>query len=158
MTDTRLPDAWLINPTLDKLSHGAWRLFTRALMFCNQQGTDGQIEEVCMRYIYPWGDWSDFVKELIEIGWMERTEFGFVIPGWEEKGQSTAAQVELYRENSRERQRRSREKRKGSKGRQHTGDITRDVGQDTLGQDTLGQATYEETVWPQVKGVEHRER
>ena len=151
MTDTRLPDKWLLNPALDKLSHGAWRLFTRALMFCNQQGTDGEIERLYMHHVYPWGDYSDFVKELVRIGWMEITDDAFVIPGWEEKGQSSAAQVEHWRAQSRERQQRSRDKKKSSTAAQATGDVTRDVGQDRTGQDRSGQAKYEETIWPEVR-------
>jgi hypothetical protein len=151
MTDTRLPDKWLLNPDLDNLSHGAWRLFTRALMFCNQQGTDGEILALYMRHIYPWGEYSDYVQELAVIGWMEITDKGFVIPGWQEKGQSTAAQVEHWLAQSRERQQRSRDKKKGSTAPQPTGDVTRDVGQDRSGQDRSGQAKYEETIWPEVR-------
>jgi hypothetical protein len=43
MTDARLPDKWLLSPTLDALSHPAWRVWARALMWCNQQGADDEI-------------------------------------------------------------------------------------------------------------------
>ena len=115
-------------------------------MFCNQQGTDGQIEGIYMRYVYPWGDASGFLSELIEIGWMEPTETGFVIPGWEDKGQATAAQVELWRENQRLRQQKHRQKTKQATGRGATRDVTRDVGQDRSGQDNYGEVS-----WPEVR-------
>jgi hypothetical protein len=150
MTDTRLPDKWLLNPTLDKLSDGAWRVLTRALMFCNQQGTDGEIESVYMKYVYPWGDFSSYADELVEIGWLVPFENGFRIPGWEAKGQATAAQVELWLENQRLRQRKHRRKTKQATGRGATRDVTRDVGQDRSGQDRSGQDNYGEVSWPEV--------
>ena len=149
MTDTRLPDHWLLNPTLDKLSDGAWRVLTRALMWCNQQGTDGEIESLYMRYLYPFDDPSDYLAELVDIGWLERTEKGFLIPDWEGKGQATAAQVATWRENARLRQRRSREKKRASQSQLVTGEVTRDVGQEQE-QDRTGQDYYGGTSWPTV--------
>lgn len=151
MTDSRLPDSWLLNPVLDKFSHEAWRLFTRALMFCNQQGTDGEIESLYLRHIWPWGDSSPFILELIDSGWLEQTDAGFVIPGWEDKGQSPASQVAAYREKARIRQQKSRANKKASEMRAVTSDVTRDVGEERTGHDRKGQDTYEESLWPEVK-------
>lgn len=151
MTDTRLPDHWLLNPTLDKFSHEAWRLFTRALMYCNQQGTDGEIETLYMKYVWPYGDPSEHVLELLETGWLMGTERGFVIPDWEGKGQSPASQVLAYKENARLRQQKSREKRKSSDSEAVTSDVARDVGQARSGQDRSGQAIYQEAPWPEVR-------
>ena len=151
MTDTRLPDAWLLNPALDKFSHEAWRLFTRALMFCNQQGTDGEIESLYMRHIWPWGDPSTYVFELIDSGWLQQTGKGFVIPDWEAKGQSPASQVAAYREKARLRQQKSRSNKRGSHEASVTSDVTRDVGQERSGHDRSGQDNYEEVPWPEVR-------
>ena len=151
MTDSRLPDSWLLNPALDKFSHEAWRLFTRALMFCNQQGTDGEIDTLYMRHIWPWGDSSPYVLELIDSGWLEQTEAGFVIPDWEDKGQSPAAQVAAYRAKARLRQQKSRSNRKTPEAGPVTRDVTRDVGQERSGQDRSGQASYQEVSWPEVR-------
>lgn len=151
MTDSRLPDSWLLNPVLDKFSHEAWRLLTRALMFCNQQGTDGEIESLYLRHIWPWGDSSPYVMELIDSGWLEQTDAGFVIPGWEDKGQSPASQVAVYREKARLRQQKSRTTRRAAETRAVTSDVTRDVGQERTGQDTTGQANYKEASWPEIR-------
>ena len=151
MTDSRLPDSWLLNPTLDKLSHEAWRFFTRALMYCNQQGTDGEIETLYLRYVWPYGDPSEHLLELLESGWLVETENGFLIPEWVAKGQSLASEVEANKENNRLRQKRSREKKRASENRSVTRDVTRDVGQDRRGQDTTGEANYEEAPWPEIR-------
>jgi len=111
MTDTRLPDSRLLNPALDKLSHEAWRLFTRALMFCNQQGTDGEIDPLYVRYIWPYGDASEPVDELLASGWFERKGELLLIPDWQAKGQSMADEVEAQRARKRKSSRRhSRQK------------------------------------------------
>ena len=151
MTDARLPDTWLLNPTLDKLSHEAWRFLTRALMYCNQQGTDGEIESLYLRYVWPYGDPSEHLLELIETGWLVETENGFLIPDWAAKGQSLASEVEARRENNRLRQKNLRQKKGTSQNRSVTRDVTRDVGQERAGQDTTGQSNYEEVPWPEIR-------
>ena len=155
MTDSRLPDSWLLNPVLDKFSHEAWRLLTRALMFCNQQGTDGEIELLYLRHIWPWGDSSPYVMELIESGWLEQTDAGFVIPDWEDKGQSPASQVAVYREKARLRQQKSRTTKRASETRAVTSDVTRDVTRDvgkaTQGSATHGEASEMRESWPVVE-------
>jgi len=150
MTDTRLPDKWLLNPTLDTLSDGAWRVLTRALIWCNQQGTDGDLPSMYMRYVYPWSDPSEYVLELLNIGWLEETETGFVIPDWEGKGQSLAAHVEAKRETNRLRQQNHRAKRKSPQAESVTNDVTRDVGQERTGQVRTGEDNYEKGTWPEV--------
>lgn len=130
MTDTRLPDHWPLNPTLDKLSDGAWRVFTRTLMFCNQQGTDGEIESLYLRYIYPWSDPEPLLRGLVNIGWLEKTEMGYRVPDWEGKGEANAAEVAAWRENNRLRQQRRRAREKGPQSQVVTPDVTRDVEQE----------------------------
>jgi hypothetical protein len=44
MTDTRLPSRWLLDPTYNALSDGAWRTFTRLLMWSVDARTDGVIQ------------------------------------------------------------------------------------------------------------------
>ena len=155
MTDSRLPDSWLLNPTLDSFSDGAWRLFTRALMFCNQQGTDGDIKSLYMRHIWPWDEPEPYVSELVHSGWLEQTPTGFRIPDWEDKGQSPASQVAEYREKARLRKHKYRSSKKspetGSVPSDGTRDGTRDVGQERSGQDRLGQDSYVEVSWPEVR-------
>ena len=149
MTDTRLPEQWLFNPTMDKLSDGAWRVWTRALIWCNSQGTDGDIPSLYIKYTYPWGDPSEYVLELLDVGLLEQTENGFVILDWVRMGQSPASQVAAYKEKNRLRQQQSRERKRTQQTESVTDDVTRDVGQDT--QDTLGQANYGKATWPKVQ-------
>ena len=63
--------------------------------------------------------------------------------------QAPAAQVELWRANARDRQRRSRESKKKPQSASVTSDVTRDLG---LEQDRnrTGQAKYREIDWPEV--------
>lgn len=151
MTDSRLPDEWLLNPVLDKFSHEAWRLFTRALMFCNQQGTDGEIDPLYVRYIWPYGDPSEPVDELLASGWFERKGDLLVIPDWQAKGQSTADEVEARRARKRKNAQDSRDKKKASQSSSVGGDVSGDVGQDRPGQDRKGQDSYSGVSWPEVR-------
>jgi len=151
MTDSRLPDTWLLNPVLDKFSHEAWRLFTRALMFCNQQGTDGEIDPLYIRHIWPYGDPSEPVDELLASGWFERRGSGLMIPEWEAKGQSTADEVEARRARKRKNAQTFRDKKKVSQTPSITGDVSGDVGQERRGKDRLGQDSYVKVSWPEVR-------
>ena len=147
MTDTRLPEQWLLNRDLDKLSHPAWRLLTRALMYCNSQGTDGEIDEIYRRYVFPWGDPSAEIEEIVAIGWMVKTSEGYQIPDWEGRGQSTAAEMAEYREKARAKQKRYRQARKELRTTPVTSDVTGYVGKDRH-KDRQGQASYTENSWP----------
>jgi hypothetical protein len=148
VTDSRLPEHWLLSPKMLELSDGAWRVFTNALMWCNSQGTDGDLPARYLKYTYPVGDPSEYVLELLDAGLFEETENGFVIPNWVEMGQSSAEQVAAYRENARLRQQKSREKRKTSQTLSVTDDITRDIGQERTGQERTGQDNYGNASWP----------
>ena len=155
MTDSRLPEQWLLNRDLDRLSDGAWRLFTRALMYCNSQGTDGQIDNIYLRYIYPWlEDPLPLIQEIVDVGWMIRTESGFAIPDWEGKGQTTAAQMAEYKEKNRLKQQRTREKKKAAGSLSVPGDVPGDIPGD-VGQarhkDRTGEASDMNVSWPVVR-------
>jgi hypothetical protein len=151
MTDSRLPEQWLLNPKMLELSDGAWRVFTNALMWCNSQGTDGDLPARYVKYTYPTGDPSEYVLELLDVGLLEQTEKGFMIPDWEGIGQSPAAQVAAYKENSRLRQQKSRDKKKSLQFASVTGDVTRDVGKATQGTDRQGEASDINVSWPVVE-------
>lgn len=155
MTDSRLPEQWLLSPKMLELSDAAWRVFTNALMWCNSQGTDGDLPSRYVKYTYPTGDPSEYVLELLEVGLLEQTEEGFVIPDWEGLGQSPASQVAAYRENNKLRQQKAREKKKTAQTGPVTGDVTRDVTRDvgkaTQGSATHGKASAEGVSWPVVE-------
>lgn len=151
MTDTRLPEQWLLHRELDKLSHSAWRVLTRALMYCNSQGTDGEIEEIYLRHIYPWSDDpTPHLVEIVDIGWMIRTSTGYLIPDWEKKGQTTAAEMAEAREKNRLKQRRTRDKNKALREAYVSGDVPGDVGQARL-KDREGEASDMSVSWPVVQ-------
>lgn len=155
MTDTRLPEQWLLNQDLDKLSDTAWRIFTRALMYCNSQGTDGRVDHLYLRYVHLGeDDPTPYLDEIVRIGWMVRTESGYSIPDWEGKGQSTAAQMAEYREKNRLKAQRSRNRQKASKSVFATGDATSgatsDVGE-ARQQDRHGEASDMRVSWTAIE-------
>jgi hypothetical protein len=120
-------------------------------MFCNQQGTDGEIDTLYLSSIYPWGDPSPYLQEIIAIGWLKKTDTGYLVPDWDAKGQSTAAEVADYHEKSRTKQKRYREKSKSSRLIPVTGavtdDVIGDVGEARL-QARQGEARTEQVSWP----------
>lgn len=138
-----------------ELSDGAWRVFTNALMWCNSQGTDGDLPARYVKYTYPTGDPSEYVLELLDVGLLKQTEKGFVIPDWENLGQSPASQVAAYREKNKLRQQKAREKKKAAQTAAVTGDttrdVTRDVGKATQGLARHGKASETEVSWPVVE-------
>lgn len=115
MTDARLRGAWLGRLRFDSLSDAAWRVFTSALMWSAEQGTDGMIPARYLRQLHPDGEQPGAFQELTEAGIWEPAEAGgYQMVGWgADLGQSTAAEVLRYRENARERQQRRRERLKG---------------------------------------------
>jgi hypothetical protein len=66
-------------------------------------------------------------------------------------GQSPASQVAAYRENSRLRQQKSREKKKAIQVGSVASDVTRDVGKAKQGSDTQGEASDRRVPWPVIE-------
>lgn len=109
MADARLRGAWLGKMRFDDLSDTAWRVFTSALMWSVEQGTDGVIPSRYLKQLHPDGEQPSAIDDLVTAGIAERTDKGLELIDWAgELGQSTAAQVEEYKRNARERQRRRR--------------------------------------------------
>lgn len=144
--DARLRSEWLGRMRFDNLTETAWRVFTGALMWSVANETDGRIPGRYTKYLHPDGDQPVAFAELVEAGiWAPIDGDGFQLVDWDgELGQSTAAEVQAYRENARERQRRYRERAQERKSgastapaadppnepaatRDKTGDVTRDV-------------------------------
>jgi hypothetical protein len=119
-------------------------------MYCNQQETDGEIDDLYLRYVYPFGDVTPFLGELEAIGRLERSETGWVIPDWEAQGQSTALQMAGYRENNRKRQQTFRQKNKPPREEPVTRDLTGDVGE-ARPKARQGEARIEGLSWPVVE-------
>lgn len=109
-------------------------------MWCNGQGTDGSIPARYTKYLHPDGDDQSAFDELEHAGIWSRTDDAYVLVGWStELRQSTAAEVQHYREASRLRQKAYRDRRRGANaGESHspvvdsvtTHDVTRDQNRD----------------------------
>lgn len=146
MTDARLPGRWLMNMKIAALSDRAWRVFTSALMWSNEQGTDGRIPPLALRFLYPADIPASVIDELVNAELAERRQDGgFDVRDWA-KTQSAAAEVEHQRERNRTKVRAHRERRKSA---DVTGAVTGDVtgyepghtprtGKDRQGQDRRG--------------------
>ncbi len=132
MTDSRLPGRWLTDIKFQTLSDRAWRTWCGALLWSNEQGTDGAIPSLAMKYLHPNGVDDATRLELIEAKLWRHTKAGIQVVDWAgSTGQSAAADIAAQRENNRMRQRKHRQK--------VTRDVTRDVTGESLGQDRTGE-------------------
>jgi hypothetical protein len=126
VVDTRLRGEWLHTPRFDDLSNEAWRLFTLAMMWSNEQGTDGVVPVRYLKVLHPSVD-PERISELETAGLVDITDEEIRFGEWSrDLGQSTAQEVEGRRENARKRQREWRE-RQAVKSGSETDDVTRDV-------------------------------
>lgn len=111
MTDARLRSEWHGSLRFDDLSDVAWRVFTGALMWSNEHGTDGFIPTRYVSRLHPDGHQPNAVQELVSREFWEPTETGYQLLGWVGVlGQSTAETVEGYRAMARNRMRNHRRK------------------------------------------------
>lgn len=135
MTDARLRGEWFGMMRYEQLSDAAWRVFTSALMFSAQNGTDGYIPFPFFHKLHPYGAKPDALAELESASIWSKTDDGYQLHSWDgELGQSTAAQVETYKENARTRQRKFREKERQKLEKANSRDtVTRDVTRDVTG-------------------------
>jgi hypothetical protein len=144
MPDTRLPERWLLDVALVELSPSAWQFFTTALMYCNAQGTDGFVREGAFRFL-PRAPSDQDLAAVVATGRLERVEGGYQFRDWTgELGQSSAAAIEIKREQNRTRQQTYRDRHKRAvKGARGTRDVTeavaRDVTRDVQGEDRQGE-------------------
>lgn len=145
MTDSRLRGEWLNSMKFDDLSDVAWRVFTGALMWCNENGTDGFVPTRYLKMLHPDGTRADAYAELVSASLWEQLPSGYRLQGWSGAlGQSTANEVETYKANARERQQRWRDREREKKAkrvgftdsprdvtRYETSDVTENVGTGT---------------------------
>ena len=150
MTDAHLPGRWLNDPTLDILGDQAWRIHTNALMWSNEQGTDGFIPRRTLRLLHVLGVQLAAVEELTQAKLWAKAGSDYQILDWA-KSQSLAVDVDWQRERNRTNQKALREReRDKSKSRRPTstfegavsGDVSGDVREDTVVQDSQVQAKY----------------
>lgn len=136
MTDARLPGRWLVSPAFRALSDKAWRCLTEALMYCNEAGTDGVLEEASYPLVRHSTDPAT-LDELKRAGLIIIGSTYLALPDWDTKlGQSTAEAVERQRAFNRDRQKRARER---ARSKAEAESVTRDKPRESLGQDRTGQ-------------------
>lgn len=154
VVDARLPERWLLDERMYGLSDSAWRLFTGALMWCNQQQTDGVLTTRAYRFMYPDVVTEDMVAELVSEELWRTTSTGFVVADWTVT-QTAAADLAARREKSRRTTKESRAKAQErptsatTEAAEHvtehvtghlTGHVTgHDLGKDRPGQGRTGQ-------------------
>lgn len=146
MTDGRIPGKWMNEPRFIEMDVDAWCVFTKAIAWSNEAGTDGFIKWRYLSLLHPAGDHPSANAELVELGLWAKTPTGYQLLDWDKPahqgglGQSTAEQVRTAKDVNRKRQQRFRE-RKAAEQAAATGDVTRyvtrpetgDVGQDRTG-------------------------
>lgn len=143
MADTRLPDRWLLDKRMRTLSDAQWRLFTTALMYCNQQETDGAFDDDDLRML-PVDAPEAGIAALVDRNLVDRVGNHYQFVEWDgDLGQTTSAELDARREKNREKQRRFRERNKPRVTGDVTGDVTgyvtRGVGEDRQGEARQGQ-------------------
>lgn len=115
MVDARLPAGWLGSIRIDGLSDRAFRILAGALMWCNGHGTDGSVPTRYTKYLHPDGDDPAAFEELERAGLWKHVDDGYQIVGWATAlRQSTAEEVERYREGARRRQKEYRDRQRAT--------------------------------------------
>jgi hypothetical protein len=138
MVDARIKGEWLGTMRFDDLSDTAWRVFTSALMWSVENGTDGTIPTRYLRRLHPNGEQPVAFEQLAVADLWAATADGFELTDWDGAlGQSTASQVATYKANGmkrardyRERERSKLAKALGMTGPSFTEGVTRDVTRD----------------------------
>ncbi|MGX5772662.1 hypothetical protein ACWKWN_18110 [Microbacterium trichothecenolyticum] len=154
MVDARLPAEWLGSIRIDNLSDRAFRVLAGALMWCNGQGTDGSVPARYTKYLHPDGDDSAAFDELERAGLWEHVDDGYRLIGWTTSlRQSTAEEVERYREGARRRQKEYRDRQRAASpatplphtiGARHTRDVTHNAVRDETA--NVGSGSLPETM------------
>jgi hypothetical protein len=139
VTDTRLPDRWLMNPVMRELSDTDWRVYTWGLMQSNNQQTDGFIPASALVLLHPLGQHPDSYERLCERGLWTQVANGYQVNDWEET-QTLSADLQRRRTNNRTRQQRKRDLDAASKVTDPSFSVPRDVPRDVLGEERLGKA------------------
>jgi len=146
MTDTRLPDRWLADPNMDRLSDKDWRVFTSALMYCNRYGTDGAINQFHFKFLHPVEKPDQSLTNLVDAGLAEWEGTQFQFKNWStDLGQSTAEYIRRKRAQNVEKSRNKRALLKKISAGDVPSDVPGDVGQVRTGKDRTGKDSREVT-------------
>lgn len=159
MTDSRLRGEWLNSMRFDDLSDVAWRVFTNALMWSNENGTDGHVPTRYLKMLHPDGVKTEAYAELAAAGIWTSQPVGYFLNDWKGAlGQSAAIEVETYKANARGRQQKWRDRQRDKLARTvgfqdsdsdvtryGTRDVTENVGKGEG--EGLGKDNEAETSW-----------
>ena len=137
MTDSRLPDRWLMNPIMRELSDTDWRVFTWGLMQSNSQQTDGFIPSSALVLLHPDGRKLDSYERLCAVGLWVQVPNGYQTIDWGDT-QSLSSELLRKRINNRKRQQDKRD-RDAAKAHNGVNDVTRDITHDVQGKERQGE-------------------
>lgn len=150
MTDGRIPGKWMNEPRFIEMSADTWCVFTKAIAWSNEAGTDGFIKWRYLSLLHPAGDHPSANAQLVELGLWAEMPTGYQLLDWDKPahqgglGQATAEQVRTNKNRNRERQQAYRDRLAANRNPDPdpvaddvTGHVTRyvtgDVGQDRTG-------------------------
>jgi len=138
MTDSRLPDRWLMNPIMRELSDTDWRVYTWALMQSNNQQTDGYIPASALVLLHPDGKQPESYERLCAVGLWEQVPSGYQAIDWGDS-QTLSSDLQRRRKGSRNRQQNKRD-RDATRADNPAIPVTRDVTRDVQGKERQGKA------------------
>jgi hypothetical protein len=93
MTDSRLPDRWLMNPIMRELSDTDWRVYTWGLMQSNNQQTDSYIPASALVLLHPDGRQPESYERLCAVGLWEQVPSGYQAIDWGNSQTLSSAQT-----------------------------------------------------------------
>ena len=156
MTDGRIPGKWMNEPRFIEMDVHAWCVFTKAIAWSNEAGTDGLIKRRYLSLLHPDGEQPQAFATIAEMGLWKPIDGGYQLIDWNKKahqgglGQETAENVRAQKKRKRENQQAYRDRKAseggpGGPGGGVTGDVTGHVA-DHVGQDRTGQEQVQEEV------------
>lgn len=156
MTDGRIPGKWVSEPRFAEMDSDTWAIFTRALAWSNEAGTDGAVKRRYLGMFHNSGELLPRCCDHLEaLGLWRKTPDGYQFNDWDTPahrgglGQATAETVRNGKVRNAAKQKRFRERQAGSED--PGGEPTTSgnpvmspgyVGQDTTRQDTTRKSDY----------------
>jgi hypothetical protein len=146
MTDARLPDRWLNDRRLQRLSPEHFRTYVNALMWSVGNRTDGHIERADAGMVPHWS--AGAAKAFVDAGLFTPQSDGWLITDYvatqtsrEQLAAAEAARVREREKKARQRAAKAAEKAAGESAvpGDIPGEVPRDVPGESTGQDRLGQ-------------------
>lgn len=155
MTDGRIAGHWIGDPRFDEMSVDAWCVFTKAITWSNERGTDGKVPMRYLLLLHPEGPCQPAHDELEAMNLWVRVQDGYQLQGWNVDtrsgglGQETAVRVREQRDRRKRTQQAYRDRKKKDQVSLSTGDVTGNEADNeagNVGQDEdrtgRGQAVY----------------